>query len=111
MVELGITNIKNDRMSDLINCFAKKAQLNHPFSGPFILLDSVFQAPVVPFMPLITTHPTLNDKKIDSLTYIIRSLALLICTLQRNKSAFCITSQPKPQLANASSESCIQTDY
>lgn len=42
MVELGTTNIKNDRMSDLIDRSAKKTQLDHPYSGLSTLLDSVF---------------------------------------------------------------------
>ncbi len=48
MAALGTTDIKNDRMSDLVDQSAKKTQLDHLFSGPSTLLDSVFQVPIVP---------------------------------------------------------------
>lgn len=51
MVELGTTNIKNDRMSDLVDRSAKKTHLEHPFSGPSTLSDSVFQVAIIPTAP------------------------------------------------------------
>lgn len=80
MIELGTTNIKNDRMSYLIDQSAKKTQLDHPFSGLSALSDSIFQTPFIPPIPLATTNSNSNDIKIDSLTGMMRSLALLVCT-------------------------------
>ena len=48
MVELGTTDIKNDRMSDLVDRSAKKTHLERPFSGPSTLSDSVFQVSIIP---------------------------------------------------------------
>ena len=42
MVELNTTSNQNDCISDLIDRQAKNDQLEHPFSGPFKLLNSVF---------------------------------------------------------------------
>ena len=42
MVELDSTDNKNDRISDLVDWYAKNDQLKHPFSGPSKLLDLVF---------------------------------------------------------------------
>lgn len=92
MVELRNTNIKNDKMSDLIDYFARKTQLDHLFSDPSTLLNSVFQTPVLLFMLLVTIYLTSSDKKIDSLIDMIWSLAFLVCTLQENTRAFSITS-------------------
>ena len=47
MAELGTTDNKNDCISDLVNGRAKNDHLEHPFSGLFELLDSVFQVPIV----------------------------------------------------------------
>ncbi|MCJ1342946.1 hypothetical protein MMC31_001135, partial [Peltigera leucophlebia] len=82
MVELGTTDIKNDSMSDLVDRSAKKTQLDHPFSGPSTLSNYVLQVPIVPTAPLITAPPSQNDKKIDILTDMMRSLALSVRTLQ-----------------------------
>ena len=65
----------------------------------------------MPSMPLITTYSTSSDKKIDSFTDMMRSLTLLVHTLQGNTSALSVMSQPKPQLANASFESRMRIDY
>lgn len=42
MVELAISNIKIDKISDLVDKSAKKTNLEQPFSGLFTLLDSAF---------------------------------------------------------------------
>lgn len=87
MVELAPTDIKNDRMSDLVDKSAKRAGLEQPFSGPSTLSDSVFQAPVIPPVPLISAAPSQTDKRIDDLTDMMRSLALSVRTLQGNTGA------------------------
>lgn len=111
MVELDTTDIKNDRMSDLVNRSAKKTQLDHPFFGPSTLSDSVFQVPIVLAAPLITTPPFQNDKKIDNLTDEIRSLALSIRTLQGSTNAPLVTSQSELQPTHIPSESRMRTNY
>ncbi|MCJ1347605.1 hypothetical protein MMC31_005833, partial [Peltigera leucophlebia] len=98
MVELGTTDIKNDRMSDLVDRSAKKTQLAHPFSGPSTLSDFVFQVPVVPTAPLISASPSQNDKKIDNLTDMMRSLALSVRTLQGSTNALLLLLNPNPNL-------------
>lgn len=95
IVELGTTNIKNDIMRELIDHSIKKAHSDSLFSGLFIHLDCVLQTPLISSMCLVTIHPDSSDKKIDSLTDMMRTLALLVYTLQRNISAFNITSQLK----------------
>ncbi|MCJ1349183.1 hypothetical protein MMC31_007419 [Peltigera leucophlebia] len=111
MVELGTTDIKNDRMSDLVDRSAKKTQLAHPFSGPSTLSDFVFQVPVVPTAPLISASPSQNDKKIDNLTDMMRSLAFSVRTLQGSTNVPLVASQSEPQPANTSSESRMRTNY
>lgn len=103
MVELGINNVKNDRMSDLVDRSAKKSQLEYPFSGPSTLSDSVFQVPIVPTAPIISATPSQNDKKIDHLTDMMQSLAFSIRTLQGNTSAPLAVSRSEPQPAGLSS--------
>ena len=111
MVELVTTDIRNDRMSDLVDRSAKKDQLQHPFSDPSTLSDSVFQVPIVPTAPIISATPSQNDKKIDHLTDMMQSLALSVRTLQGNAGTPSIVSQPRAQPANTSSEFRMRTDY
>lgn len=87
IVDLATTNIKNDGMSDLVDKSAKKSHLKQPFSGPSALSDSVFQVPVIPSAPVVTTTPSQNDKKIEDLTDMMRTLALSIRTLQASAGA------------------------
>lgn len=84
MAELGTTDTKNDRISDLVDRHAKNDQLDNPFSGPSKLSDSVFQVPIVSTAPLISATNSQNDKKIDHLTDMMQSLALSVHTLQSN---------------------------
>lgn len=42
MLKLGIADIKNGKISDLIEWFAKKTQLDHLFSSSSILSNSIF---------------------------------------------------------------------
>ena len=111
MAELGTTDIKNDRISDLVDWHAKNDQLEHPFSGPSKLSNSAFQVPVVSAPPLISTSFSQNEKKIDHLTDMFQSLALSVRTLQGNSAAPPILSQPRAQPANTSSESRMRTNY
>ena len=111
MAELGTTDNKNDRISNLVDRQAKNNQLEHPFSGPSKLSDSVFQVPVVSAPPLISASLSQNEKKIDHLTDMMQSLALLVRTLQGNSGISSNGSQPCTQPANTSSESRMQTNY
>lgn len=111
IIEFGTTNIKNDKMSDLIDRFAKKTQLDYLFSSLATFSNSVFQALVMPWILLVTTYPTSSNKKIDNFTDMIQSLSLLVCILERNISAFSVTLWLKSQLANTSSEFHMQTDH
>ena len=63
MVGLGTTEVKNDRISDLVDRSAKKTQLEHPFSGLSTLSDSVFQVSIIPTAPLIAATLSQNDKR------------------------------------------------
>lgn len=111
MAELGTTDIKNDRISDLVDWHAKNDQLEHPFSGSSKLSNSTFQVPVVTAPPLISTSSSQNEKKIEHLKDMMQSLALLVRTLQNNSAAPPILSQPRAQPANTSSESQMRTNY
>lgn len=42
MAKLSTTDVKNNKMSDLVYRSAKKTQLGYLFSSPFVLLDLVF---------------------------------------------------------------------
>ncbi len=109
MAELGTTDNKNDHISDLVDRQAKNDQLEHPFSGPFKLSDSVFQVPIVSAPPLIPAFLSQNEKKIDHLTDVMQSLSLLVRTLQGNSGIPSNRSQPRAQPANTSSESRMRT--
>ncbi len=111
MAELGITDIRNHRISDLVNRSAKNDQLEHSFSGSSKLSDSVFQVPIVFTAPTISATPSQNDKKIDHLTDMMQSLALSIRTLQDNAGITPIISQPRSQPASISPESRMRTNY
>lgn len=111
MAELGTTDVKNDGMSDLVDRSAKKTQLGHPFSGPSTLSDSVFQVPIISTAPLVASIPSQNDKKIDNLTDMMRSLALSVHTLQGDISTSSTVAQPGPQSPKLSSESHMRTGY
>lgn len=111
MVELGITNIKNDQISDLVDWHAKNHQLNKLFSGPFKLLDSIFQAPIISTIPFILVTLLQKNKKIDYFTDIMQSLALLIRILQDNTSSIPIILQPKISLVNKFFKSGMCTNY
>ena len=111
MAELGNTDTRNDRISDLVDRHAKNDQLDNPFSGPSKLSDFVFQVPIVSTAPLISATPSQNDKKIDHLTDMLQSLAFSVCTLQDNTGSPAIVTQPRAQPANTSSESRMRTDY
>lgn len=95
-------------MSIVINCFTKKAQLNHLFLGFFTFLEFAFQAPVVPCMSYITTYLTLSNKKIDNFTAKPNFFDLYFT---KNISIFLSKAQPKLQLTNTFFKSYIQTDY
>ncbi len=82
-------------MSDLVDRSAKKNQLQYPFSGFFTLSNSVFQVPIVPTAPIISATPSQNNKKIDHLTDMMQSLALLVRTLQGNTGTPTIVSVPR----------------
>ena len=105
MAELGNTDTRNDRISDLVDRHAKNDQLDNPFSGPSKLSDFVFQVPIVSTAPLISATPSQNDKKIDHLIDMMQSLALSVCTLHSYAGSLPIVSQPRAQTANTSSES------
>ena len=92
MAELGTTDNKNDCISDLVDWHAKNDQLEHPFSGPSKLLDSIFQVPIVPTAPLISASLSQSEKKIDHLTDMMQSLALSVRTLQGNSDIPLIVS-------------------
>ncbi len=111
MAELGTTNIKIDRISDLVDRSAKNHQLKCLFFYSSKLSDSVFQVPIVSMALTISATLFQNDKKIDYLTDIIQSLASSVRTLQGNTGIPPIISQPRSQLTNISSESRIRTDY
>ena len=98
-------------MSDLVERSAKKTQLGHPFSGPPTLLDSVFQVPIIPTAPLVASTPSQNDKKINNLTDMIRSLALSVRTLQRDIGTSSTIAQPGPKPPKLSSELYMRTGY
>ena len=68
MGELGTTNVKNDRISDLVDKSTKKTQPRHLFSSPFTFTDLVFQVSIIPTAPLVASTPSQNDQKIDNLT-------------------------------------------
>lgn len=89
-VKLGTTNMKNNEMSDLIDCSANKPSLTFHFWA-LLPFELCFPGPVVPSMPLVTISLNLSNKKIDCLTDMMQSLALLVCTLQENTSAFSVT--------------------
>lgn len=61
--------------------------------------------------PLIFTPPSQKEKKIDKLTDIIQSLALLVRKLQESINAPLVASQFEPQSANMSFESRMSTNY
>ena len=110
MVELATTDIKNDKMSNLVDKFAKKSYLKQLFSSLFALSDLVFQVPVIPSAPVVTTSPSQNDKKIEDLIDMMQTLALSINTLQSNTSATLIISQPEHPSANALPKPRMQTN-
>ena len=111
MAELGNTDTRNDRISDLVDRHAKNDQLDNPFSGPSKLSDSVFQVPIVSMAPLVSATPTPNYKKIDRLTDMMQILVFSVDTLQGNAGSPPIFSQPRAQSANTSSESRMRIDY
>ena len=111
MAKLGTTDNKNDRISDLVDWNAKNDQLEHLFSGPSKLPDSVFQVLIVSTAPPISASLSQSEKKIDHLTDMMQSLALLVRTLQGNSDIPLIVSQPRPQPANMSSKSRMRTNY
>ena len=78
MAKLGTIDNKNDRISDLVDQQAKNDQLEHTFSGPSKFSDSVFQILVISALPLIPISLSQNEKKINHLTDIMQSLALLV---------------------------------
>lgn len=92
---LGTTDIKNDKMSDLVVRSAKKIHLEHPSAGPSTFSDSVFQAPVIPSVVLVPTTPSRSVKKMDDLTDVMWILAPLVRTLQGNTSAPFTVFQPE----------------
>ena len=94
IAKLGITDIKNDRISNLADWHAKKDQLEYLFSSPSKLPSTTFQVPVVFALPFISLSSSQNEKKIDHLTDIFQSFALLVRTLQSNSAAPPILSQP-----------------
>ena len=67
MIGLGTTDIKNDKRSDLADNSAKKTHLEHPPTSPSTFSDSVFQAPVIPFVVLVPTTLSRSEKKIGDL--------------------------------------------
>ena len=105
IVELATTNIKNDKISNLVHKFAKKSYLKQLFSGLFALSVLVFQVPVIPFTSVITITLFQNDKKIENLINMMQTLALSIHTLQNNTSATLIIS------ANALPKPYMQTNF
>ena len=111
MAELGNTNIKNDKMSDLIDRFAKKTQLGHLFSGLSILSVLIFQISIIPTAPLVILTPSQNDKKIHNLTDLMWSLAFLVCSLQGDINTSSTVAQLEPQPPKLSSESRMRTSY
>ena len=111
MAELGTTDVKNDRMSDLVDRSAKKTQLGHPFSGPSTFLDLIFQISIIPTARLVASTPSQNNKKIDNFTDMMQNLALLVCTLQEDIGPSSIVAQPGPQPPKLSSELHMRTDY
>ena len=111
MAELGTTDVKNDRMSNLVDRYAKNDQLEYPFSGSSKLSDSVFQVPIVSTALTISATLFQNNQKIDHLTDRMQSRALSVCTLEGNAGIPLIISQLRWKPANTSSESCIRTDY
>lgn len=110
MVELATTNTKNNRMSDLVNKLVKKAGLEQPFSGFFTFSDSVFQAPVVFSVFLISVAYLQTNKKIDDLTDMMQSLALLVQTLQSNTGTTPTAPQHEYFSVNTSSKPRVQTN-
>ena len=70
--ELGNTDNKNDCRTNLVDWQAKNNQLEHSFSGPSKLSDSIFQVPVVSaplLVPMVSS--SYNERKIDQLTNMI----------------------------------------
>ena len=92
MAELGTIDNKNDHISDLVDWHAKNNQLKHPFSGLSKLSNLVFQVPIVSTAPLISAFLSQSEKKIDYLTDIMQSLALLIRILKGNSGVLFIVS-------------------
>ncbi len=58
MAELGITNVKNDRISDLVDQSSKNDQLEYPLFGSSKLSDFVFEVPIVFMAPVIFANPS-----------------------------------------------------
>lgn len=81
MADLGATNVKNDRMSHLIDMSTKKTQLEHPFSGLSILSHSVFPFSIILTAFVNTLIPSQNNEKINNLTDMMRTLALSVRNL------------------------------
>ena len=71
----------------------------------------VFQVFLIPTAPLVALTPSQNDKKIDNLTDMIRTLALLVCTLQGDIGTSSTVAQPGTQPPKLSSKSRIRTGY
>ena len=111
MVELGTTDTKNGRISDLVDRYSKNDELDNPLSGPSKLSDFLFQASIVSTAPFILATPSQNDQKIDHFTDMMQSLTFSVRTLQGNADSSAIIFQPRAQTANTSSESRIRTDY
>ena len=65
---------------------------------------------MVPSALVVTTTPSQNDKKIEDLTNMMRTLALSIRTLQGNAGATLNISQPEHLSTNAPPEPCMQTN-
>lgn len=111
MIKLATTNIKNDKMSDLVDKSTKKSYLKQPFSGPSTLSDSVFQVLVILSTPVVITISSQNDEKIDNLTDIMQTLALSIRILQSNTNATLTILQPDHLSTNALLKLFMQINF
>lgn len=73
IAELGITNVKNNKMSNLVDKSIKKILLKHPFFDSFTFLDLVFYVFILLTAPLVTSTSSKKDKKIDNFIDIMQN--------------------------------------